>query len=146
MAFLSAVEIHKEHGTIRPGRRSSGAELRFATDKGGKSAAGIEAFYARFTLSKELMEAARLIKGDRVNILFDPDEGRGIIIRVGASEPGWSLSGPKTSTKITLSLTWREGIPSIASTGCCTDVKVTRSGIEFKFPFDTSFSGNARSG
>lgn len=80
--------------------------------------------------------------GDKVDVLFDKENNAGLIRRVTSG--GWTLSKTATSPRISIKFTWCPGLPTIASTGDCTDIQVTDEGIMFRFPEGTSFTHNAR--
>lgn len=145
MAFVSAQKLLDECGSPSGRRgRAGGSDVKFATDitrkHGNKDPSPI--YSVRFSLSAEIMKKARFMPGDKVDVLFDPENNAGLIQRTTSG--GWSLSQTSTSPRISIKLTWRPGLPTIASTGCCTDIQVVDEGIMFRFPEATSFGRNAR--
>ena len=145
MTFVSAQKLIEECG--RPaGRRGSagGSDVKFATDitrkHGKKDPSPIHS--VRFSLSEEIIKKARFMPGDKVDVLFDKENNAGLIRRTTSG--GWTLSQTTTSPRISIKFTWCPGLPTIASTGDCTNIQVTDEGITFRFPEGTSFTRNAR--
>lgn len=145
MNFVSAQKMIEEQGRPTGGRgRRSGADITFATDiTRSHRCSNPSPFYSvRFSLSKEVIKKARLLPGDKVDVLFDKENNAGLIRRTTSG--GWALSKTKTSPRISVKFTWCPGLPTIASAGDCTDIQVTDEGIMFRFPEGTSFTHNVR--
>jgi len=96
-----------------------------------------------FVIGSELALEARFIPGDRVDILFDRINRKGLIRRV--TDGGYKLiprsqprKGGKATSKTTLvtKLTQYAGMPDIDKATAMNDSHVTTEGIEFVFPED----------
>lgn len=145
MKFVSAQKMIEEHGRPTSTRaRSSRADVKFATDitRSHRCRSPSPIYSVRFSLSKEVIKKARFMPGDKVDVLFDKENSAGLIRRTTSG--GWTLSQTTTSPRISIKFTWCPGLPTIASTGDCTDIQVTDEGIMFRFPEGTSFTHNAR--
>ena len=125
--------------------RTDGGEVLgvlFATDvnHGGKKK---NSHSVRIRLGTDVVKDARLIKGDRVDFLFDPKDKLGKLVRV--TDGGWKLTSlAKKSRSLTIKMSWSPGLPSIASPQQCENVVIDGACILFEFPKNTSFNGMAR--
>ena len=143
MAFISADTIAKQYGNqCKKFSGPSDEFVIFGFSKGGEG----RRKQINFNLGREIVKRARFLPSDRVDVLFDPTSRRGLIKRVAAG--GWALSplGKSPSalkegelTRLSVKLTWREGMPKIAESEMCTNVAVTGIGIEFTFPKEAKF-------
>lgn len=139
MGFKSVQEITG----ISSVRQRSDALLSMSTDKNGGSASG---FTLRLSMSDKLMQDARILRGDKVEVLFDIENRQGLIRRVTTG--GWKVSGTPTKTtngRGIVQLTWVQGLPSVEATSPCGRVKVTDMGIIFDLPESASTGALARS-
>lgn len=139
MAFKSASEITKRVQRVGP----SGEDLTMTTDTQATKSNGERSYSLRFGVSMALLKEARIMEGDRVDLLFDEEARLGLIKRVTAG--GWAV-GRRTSTssKITIQLTWAEGLPSVSGPSACESVSVTDEGILFVLPTGAQFGPCAR--
>lgn len=116
-------------------------ELIYAIDQtGGRERVK---YAMRIGIPSHAAKEARLIKGDRVDILFDKEAGLGLVKRVNSG--GWAVSAPhkKQAERLYVCATYTAGMPSVAkSVGC--PCEVTPDGIIFTLPDEVSFTENLR--
>ena len=136
MALISIASIIPKSRQLL-GRRGCGDPMRlvFTTDA---SSSGRRA--VRFTLGELLLKKARIINGDKVEVLFDPNDKTGLIRRTDKASVAWSISVRGTNKKSAdVRITWFPGMPSIAAAAQCESVTVGDEGILFAFPKATTF-------
>jgi hypothetical protein len=131
---------------IEPANRGgrSGAfsewDLIFATDR--KSVAGGVTYGMRIGISQAFAKKARIIDGDRVEILFDKEEKAGLIRRV--NDGGHQISSyGKKNTRLYIKPTIKPGMPTVAETVGCPS-EILDEGIMFLLPDCVSFDRNLR--
>lgn len=151
MAFIAISEILKNAGKeVNPrGRQNSSAGVICATDKHGNNRKGPRGYSLRISLSSKIAKEARIIAGDRVDILFDRDSKKqqGMIVRV--VNGGWKIGvggGVKHTSptaRLVVKMTYIPGMPSFPAATECPSV-VMQEGILFDLPSNCSFTENVR--
>lgn len=150
MAFISATELVIKTGRGSPrGAKASLADVVFATDKNGRKSKGSTgAFFSlRVSLSPKIAKEARIITGDRVDVMFDRESKpqRGMLCRVTSG--GWKILAShkaKTATgRLVVRISLVKGMPTVSDAEECKAV-VTDEGILFDLPSNCSFDKNLR--
>ncbi len=145
MAFESINEKRKAIGNYRvsSGVRNGGKSLMIGMSKScdGKS----RQFCLRITES--LAREARLLVGDRIDILIDEEARLGLVKRVTSG--GWALSLANGSLKASakpgsyynckIHCKYIEGLPYCVTSEECENVNVVDEGIMFAIPESASF-------
>jgi hypothetical protein len=144
--FVSAALIQKEAVSsvtkLDPEKEEG---ILIATDlaKPKRGKGGLVPF-VRIRIGVEAAHKAKFEAGMRVDLLIDAVNGMGLIQRLPPDvEEGWLLAPLKRNadgdSPLQLRFTWHRRQPSIAEPKLATEVQVTDSGIQFKFPEGTSF-------
>jgi hypothetical protein len=134
MGFVSVSEITKTAKNIVSKKRGSNADVLIGTHRssGGR-------FSLAVSISEGIAAEARIADGDRVDVLFDRENNRGLLRRVITG--GWKIgvAGPRLAVKIS----YVEGMPSFRDTAMA-EAEVIVGGIEFQLPEGASFTENLR--
>jgi hypothetical protein len=139
MAFKSLTECFtSERGGGRHGSYSP-EDIVIATDRAGFKAE--RRYSLRIAIGHSVAKKARLIKGDRVDILFDRGARAGLLRRV--TNGGWKLTSGSIKDKLFVKVQLKPGMPTIASPAGC-PCEVTDDGIIFTLPDEVSFDRNMR--
>lgn len=97
----------------------------------------------RFSLTvripPEVVTKARIIAGDKVDILIDQQSKLVIVRRI--SSGGWTLSKANSKGSLAVKVTWQVGMPSVSETVFC-DYTLVDDGICFELPDECSFEKN----
>jgi len=145
MAFKSIDEIRKTMINYRSanGIASINKSLMIGIAKNGKQAT--DQFCLRITES--LAREARLLIGDRVDILIDQEARLGLVKRV--AKGGWALSLATGSLKANakpgnyynckINCKYIEGLPYCKPSAECENVNVVDEGIMFEIPERAEF-------
>jgi hypothetical protein len=150
MAFISSTELvigSGRTGVVGRGTKSSNADVVFATDKNGrKSQSTKNSFFSlRVSISQKIAKEARIINGDRVDVLFDRESTpqRGLLIRVNSG--GWKIMSFSKSKlcRVIVRMGLVKGMPTVSAPAECSAV-VTDEGILFDLPVNCSFDKNMR--
>lgn len=149
MAFVSAIKITEQvtgrKAGDKHGKGMSKSPIVFATDIGAKTTGGEPVYSLRVSIHPDLAKEARLLAGDRVDILFDREGRRGLIVRT--QKNGWTLTRHNASKsspqRLCVKMTLRPGLPSVEQSCDCAGV-MTDEGILFDLPAECSFDENLR--
>lgn len=142
MGFISADEFFKsQRSKCGNAVNRHSEDITFATNRTGYKDK-TNTYSMAIGISQSIAKLARIIPGDRVDILFDPEQRIGLIKRVNSG--GWKLSGnPKGNSRLYFRVPWHQGMPSAKSTvGCLSEI--VADGIQFIFPDEISFTQNLR--
>lgn len=152
MAFVSLSNISessRKFGNYRRGGRHRDANSKFVvigTGTGGKDKKGVlrKAFVIR--LSKALAKEARILHGDRVDFLFDPEAKVGLLKRINKGGFAASATGKRADTInpgeyycVTIKATYFPGMPLLDGYRECETAVVTDEGILFDLPPEVTF-------
>lgn len=152
MAFISLSEIASQQSSVAGrgkhgrGKRVVGKRLSIGVTSSGKSKSGQPRPALRFRISKDLAQEARILPGDRVDVLIDTNERLGLVRRVNTGGYSASASGITADkikagdfyplvTKITL----YPGMPKVDETTECENITVSNEGIIFAIPDNATF-------
>ena len=139
MAFVSASQFI---GT-NAGRRSNAA-IVLATDQ--QNINGGVGYALRMGIANHVAKEARFLVGDKVDLLID-EEGRRCLIKRDP-KGRWSLHTSKSvkasRSRMMLKITFRVGMPSVATTTAIDDYEITPEGILLRMPEEVSFDRNMR--
>ena len=147
MAFVSAFSEAQQNG--RSGVSSEklrihGKRLFFRSAKSGKRKDGTERMpQLIFVISADLMKEARLIFGDRIDVLFDKEARLGLIKRMSGNDGGgWKLTPNGGNSKHgSVSISHRNAFPLPPKCGVeCENVSVNDEGVLFIFPESVVFT------
>lgn len=145
--FVSAAKLQKDAvSSMIKSSPEKEAGLLLGTDTAkAKRGEGIVHF-VRIRIGSELAKKAKFEPGMKVDLLIgkDANAGMGMLTRVPPdNEVGWILAGLRRTADgeqpLQLRYTWHPDHPSIAEPRLCSDVKVTKDGVQFKFPEGTKF-------
>jgi hypothetical protein len=128
MGFVSAISLQQP---VTRNRIRKGVAISMAWQTGKA--------YLNVRIDNETLKEARLILGDRLDVLFDKDARLGLIKRV--KEGGWQLSkhGDKAAR---VRIMWAPGIPRTVEQVECTDVISSEAdGVMFAIPWAATFIG-----
>lgn len=139
MAFISTASFRKNGGSNGTAGRDT---VSFSHDLGGKGKGGKQRTSVRVRIGEQFIKEARWQHGDRIEFLFDPDDGVGLLRRVKSG--GYSLSRYNRGASYCIQATWYPGMPSVPRAAECDGVYVTDEGLMFRFPDETSFTENVR--
>jgi hypothetical protein len=115
-------------------------DVVFATDYSGSKHG--ERYAMRVSIPVAVAKRARIIPGDRVDVLFDKDSREGLVKRVNSG--GWKLCETgKGGSRLYVKVSFVHGMPSVVSPVSCL-CEVTDDGILFMLPDDVMFGENAR--
>ena len=137
MALVSLGEIaerkRKKSGKPRLTRSTSALSYYVRAYKRKENPKSVTKQYA-FNLSAELIEAARLKAGDRVEILFDKREGQGLLKRVESG--GYALTVTKGTGNGIVKATYMRafGLPASENRVEFEGVAAQAEGIKFSMP------------
>jgi len=135
MAFISLSGIKKDQSTRNGGLRSK-SELAISVCNGSKLKSGHKTKVLNFRLADSLINRARFMVGDRLDVLFDKTNGIGMIKRDNQGSMTLSRNS-KNASSTRLTLTLRKGMPAVRNTFGCDSVEVDTDGtIQFKLPDD----------
>lgn len=134
MAFESISEIRNRTNSTRRGDSHSSSDMYMSVSKGAFSKTEKE--YTKtlsFSISESLVENARFRVGDRVDVLFDKENGLG---KVELSDHGaMTISKAAKSKRARLTLRLRPGMPYPAeSKGVCNSIEISAGGFSFNLP------------
>lgn len=149
MTFISVFDIARQQSRwtgSRGGKRLSGKILTIGINVGGKSKNGSTRQALTIRLSADLAKEARLLIGDRVDVLFDKESGLGLVKRVQTGGYATTVAGMATSSvkpgafyPTVVKLTYYDGMPFIAERHDCENVTVTNEGIMFTLPDSVTY-------
>lgn len=141
MAFESLNTLITRSGQATRNRNIGGITL--ATDRQNPKQPGDEVRYTlRLDISADWAKQARLIMGDRVDILIDRESRKMMLKRV--HNGGWKLARSGGNGNLKIQVRYVEGMPSVAVSESCTNVELTDDGVVFKVPKSARFDINAR--
>lgn len=135
MGFLSLTEIKKSNTHMRVANAGvKQCELTVSVAKGYlRKSDNVQTYALTFRIRNDLLEKARFLNGDIVDVLFDPDQGIGLIRR--NNDGAMTLhAGKSEPNSCRISITLRSGMPAVKSTRACESVEVNNEGIMFTLP------------
>ena len=146
MGFISVNEYRNRSG-VTSGRGGwnahTGEDLVISHDLASCNKPGTKKRTSlRIRVSSGVLKQARWVIGDRIEMLFDPEAGLGLLRRVSVG--GNALCGRSKSSGATLTTSWYEGMPSVFPSAACQNVVVDEEGVLFQLPGDVSFTENKR--
>jgi hypothetical protein len=148
MAFISLTEIATiNNGRLRNrGKRVTGKRLSIGVASSGKSKTGQQRPTLTLRISKDLAQEARILPGDRLDVLIDRNERLGLIRRIKDGGYSASASGIKSDNikagefyPIVTKITYYEGMPKVDETTDCENITVSNEGIIFALPDNATF-------
>lgn len=141
MAFESLNTLITRAGQVTRNRNTGGITL--ATDRQNPKQPGDEVRYTlRLDISAEVAKQARLIMGDRVDILIDRESRKMMLKRV--HDGGWKLARSGGGGNLKIQVRYIEGMPSVPVSAGCSSVQLTDDGVVFDVPKSARFDINAR--
>jgi hypothetical protein len=115
-------------------------DVVFATDYSGTKHG--ERYAMRVSVPMAVAKKARIIAGDRVDVLFDQGSREGLVKRVNSG--GWKLCETgKSGSRLYVKVSFVFGMPSTVSPVAC-PCEVTDEGIVFMLPEEVGFGENLR--
>ena len=102
-------------------------------EKKGKPTGDIIEKRAEITIGEMIMADAGLRHGDKVDIMFDPDDGFAFITRKANNEKGFKIGKRKSNHHGHITLKWTKGMPYIKSSERII-VETKNHEIQFEFP------------
>lgn len=96
-------------------------------------------------IGRELATKAGIAKGDRVDLAEHPS-GKGEIVMVRVKAPKGRSLIYEQSGGLVLKFLWREGLPSVAESVMCKDVRLDKAlgGVVFRWPDEAVFDRPAK--
>ena len=135
-SFLSFGELSKKYSK-RVGGKISNAPNRItykvirSKNKEGKERSP----QILIVIGEFYMQEANFIKGDRIDILFSPEDRMGIIKRVSNDVPNLKICAEtKNGERGRIHGTWRPGMPYYEHSVMLTGIECTRGELMFDFP------------
>jgi len=143
MAFISTMTLTGRNGFTK---RASLADVVFATDLRGNKSRNSSYHALRISISVKIAKEARIMNGDKVDLMFDRESTpqRGLIKRVAAG--GWAMTASSKNLKnsrLVTRVVLVDGMPTILNSSDCNAI-VTEEGILFDLPANCSFEKNMR--
>lgn len=134
MAFISISKLRNKHYSPRQVSSSRPSDLTFSTYIGGTSKAGIRKYYLVIVVGAELLKKARFMIKDKVDVLFDPEDGCGLIKRTmdGTLNINATSKNKPPNGKIVVTLS--DGMPYVKTSKLCDSVEINEEGILFRIP------------
>jgi hypothetical protein len=152
MTFISASYI-AETKRAGSGGRSKGTKrnaelLTVSSNLGAKSlVSGFQRRQITVRITEQLAKKARILPGDRLDLLFDKEANLGLIKRVvtgGYSATAAGVHQDKIVSgrfyNVVIKATHYEGMPMFPKSTDCENVTITDEGILFTMPSDTEYS------
>lgn len=150
MAFMSISAIAENEKGKKNYRRgpitANRKYLVIGSNSGGKDKYGTERTAIVCRISAPLAKEARIIHGDRVDLLIDKESGLGLLRRISSGGYAATATGkPLKEIKqgeyygITVKITYYAGMPKFGSTTECDNVNVSDEGILFDLPKDATY-------
>lgn len=129
MGFVSAIELQKP---VTRKRISKGVAISTISNN--------DQSYLQIRIDNDTLKEARILLGDRLDLLFDKEGRLGLIKRV--KDGGWMLTG-KGETCARFRVRWAAGLPYTNSLVECSDVTAdVVTGIMFQLPEGVKFEGS----
>lgn len=122
--------------------RSAGDKVGFSTDLASKTKSGEDRFGMRILIPEPAVTQMRLLSGDMVDVQLDKEK-RLILVKRITNGKGWKLTSNTSNGSLNLKVTWRPGMPSVASTVHCNYI-IDDRGLVFELPQEVSFEECAR--
>ena len=138
MAFISTMELTGRNSSTK---RMSLADVMFATDLRVNTERRTSNHALRISISAKIAKEARIINGDRVDLMFDKESTpqRGLIKRVTVG--GWAMtlnSKRLKNSRLVTRVGLVKGMPTVPDATDCNAI-VTEEGILFDLPASCSF-------
>ena len=150
MAFVSLSSISEASrgiGNYRTGRMPGNRKyLVIGTGSGGKDSKGVTRKSVVVRISSALAKEARILHGDRLDLLIDKEAKIGLLKRINKGGYAASATGKKQETikpgeyySITIKATYFKGMPILDGYFECESVNISDDGILFDLPKDVTF-------
>lgn len=150
MAFISLsgiADTSRGVGKYQRGPHTSSRQyIVVGMGTGGFSKNGDERKSIVIRLSTALAKEARILHGDRLDLLFDKDSRLGLLKRVNKGGYAASATGKKRDEiepskfySVTMKLTYYPGMPIFKAYTECENVNISDEGILFDIPNDVTY-------
>jgi hypothetical protein len=145
MALISTAQsFGRRSNNGRGCNRLDGNMIRFANSyEKNKGTNGVDRHNIRIVIGGKLAKKARLISGDKVDFLFDGENGIAVLRRIPVGSDGFTLyysggaKASKRSGNLTMKVSYRKGMPRPSQNSIDAEASIDDNGDVF-FYFDKS--------